>query len=130
MARDEITITLGDLDASKRVNVATVTPQAVTVANGIKLKDAAGAKYESIWICVNNSGSAADVIVKAGNAYPNNLLGDLSFKAGASGVTPFQIADYACFLNKDGSINIDFETGFNGTIYAIGQRAGIKTVES
>lgn len=129
MARDEITITLGDLDASKRVNVATVTPQAVTVANGIKLKDAAGAKYESIWICVNNSGSAADVIVKAGNAYPNNLLGDKTFEA-KSGVTAFQLADYACFLNKDGSVDIDFETGFSGTIYAIGQRAGIKTVES
>ena len=128
MARDEITITLGELDDSKRVNVAAITPQAITVANGIKLKDAAGAKYESIWLVVTASGDG-DVTVKAGNAYPNNLLGDKTFEA-KSGVTAFQLADYACFLNKDGSVDIDFETGFSGTIYAIGQRAGIKTVES
>lgn len=127
MARTELTITLGELDNSKRVNVAEVTPTDIT-SEGVKLKDAAGAKYESIWLVVASSG-AADVTVKAGNAYPNNLLGDLTFTA-AAGVTPFQIADYACFLNKDGSIDIDFETGFSGTIYAIGQRAGIKTVES
>ena len=128
MARDEITITLGALDDSKSVNVANITKQAITAANGIKLKDAAGAKYESIWLIVEAS-AAADVTVKAGNAYPNNLLGDKTFKAKA-GVTPFQIADYARFLNTDGSIDIDFETGFSGYIYAIGQRAGLITKES
>lgn len=127
MARTELTITLGELDNSKRVNVAEVTPTNIT-SDGVKLKDAAGAKYESIWLVVASSG-AADVTVKAGNAYPNKLLGDKTFEA-KSGVTAFQLADYACFLNKDGSVDIDFETGFSGTIYAIGQRAGIKTVEA
>jgi hypothetical protein len=127
MARTELTITLGELDDSKSVNVAEVTPTNIT-ADGVKLKDAAGAKYESIWLVVAGA-SAGDVTIKAGDAYPNNLLGDCTFEA-AAGVAPFQIADYARFLNKDGSIDIDFESGFSGTIYAIGQRAGIKTVEA
>ena len=128
MARDEINIILGTLDNSKRVNVAPIVLKEINAANGVKLKDAAGAKYESIWIVVTANASG-DVVVKAGNAYPNNLLGDKSITVSA-GVTAYQIADYACFLNKDGSVDIDFSTGFTGYIYAIGQRAGLITTES
>lgn len=138
MSRDEITIQLGVLDDTQSVYATEITKQAVTQANGIALKDAAGAKYQSIEIVVENTtvdgssaAAASEVTLKAGNGFTQNaLLGDLVLAVKAGKTHAFRVADYARFLNADGSINIDFKSGFTGNIYVTGQRAGIATAET
>ena len=69
----------------------------------------------------NTAGSNLDVIVRKGDDPPSfrASLGDLTVEVAAtSGVQwlgPFEIARFA---QNDGSLDIDFETGFTGTIIA------------
>jgi hypothetical protein len=69
----------------------------------------------------NTAGSNLDVIVRKGVDPPafRSGLGDLTVEVAAtSGVQwlgPFEVARFA---QSNGSLNIDFETGFTGTIIA------------
>ena len=53
------------------------------------------------------------------------MLGDLLLTIAKSATTVLQIQDPARFINKDGAIDIDFGTGFAGTIWAIGKKVGL-----
>lgn len=126
MTRDALTLTKGTIDNTKSISIAEITKVAITQANGIVLNDAFGGKENSIWIAIENTAVAAKTAtIKAGNGYPNNLLGDCTFALKASSTTLIQLKDGARFLNKDGSVNIDFSTGTTGYIYAVADRAGI-----
>lgn len=128
MARDEITVALGVEDATKSVEISEVTKQAVTVANGILVKKALDNKNNSLFIVVEPS-VQGNVIIKAGNRYPNAMLGDLVLTPTANKANVYNLEDASRFENTDGSILIDFGTSFVGSIYAIAKRAGIKPVE-
>lgn len=128
MARDEITVALGVEDATKSVEISEVTKQAVTVANGILVKKALDNKNNSLFIVVEPS-VQGNVIIKAGNRYPNAMLGDLVLTPTANKANVYNLEDASRFENTDGSILIDFGTAFVGSIYAIAKRAGIKPVE-
>lgn len=130
MARDAITVLEPVQDSSASVEVGTVTKQAVTVANGITISNALQNKNNSLQITIENTYSSADstLTIKAGNEYPNKMLGDLTVTLTKSKVTVVILEDISRFENRDGSINLDFSTGFTGNIWAVAKRAGLKPV--
>ncbi|MCQ2754705.1 MAG: hypothetical protein MJ231_06625 [bacterium] len=130
MARDIINVQYPTLDHSESVANIGITETTVTVANGITIADAFSNKNNSLFIVIaNNDEDEEDsaMTVKAGNAYPNAMLGDITIEIPA-GVSAIQLQDLSRFEKADGSIDLDFATGFTGTIYAIAKWAGVKEV--
>jgi hypothetical protein len=120
MARDLIDVQYPTVDATQSVGAVKVTKTTVTPANGIGIKKAFANKNNTLSICVENNDDAATYITfKAGDAYPNAMLGDLKVDLLAETANVFQVQDISRFENKDGSLNIDFASGFDGTIYAV-----------
>ncbi len=132
MARDEITLQYVTYDAKDRVGSKAITKQAVTQANGIKLKNAYACKDNSMVIYVENTytSSASTVTIKAGEKQ-NKLLGDASVAVGQAStagnpVTEIRLnRDGSSFERNDGSIYIDFSSGFTGNIWATAEKAGL-----
>lgn len=126
MTRDIINVQCPVVDKTQSVADIAITKTAVVVANGITIKNAFKNKNNTLLICVENTAtSAAKVTFKAGNAYPNAMLGDLEVTVGASSTTMLQIQDASRFENKDGSVNLDFATGFTGNIYAVAKSVAL-----
>lgn len=130
MARDAITVNSPDLDNSESAGIVKVTEHTVTQANGITISNAFENKNNTLMIVVKNTYASADnsVTFKAGNAYPNKMLGDLTLTLSKSATSVMQIQDPSRFENKDGSVNLDFGTSFTGTIFAVAKRVGLKPV--
>lgn len=141
MARDAINVAIPTQDASQSVESVKITKQAVTQANGIKINNAFENKNNSLQITIENTYTSADstLTVKAGDNYPNKVLGDLSVPltkatAGTSGnpnvptLTVVLIEDISRFENRDGSVCLDFSASFTGNIWAVAKRAGLKPV--
>jgi len=129
MTRDSINVHLPVGDVSKSVEIIKITKQAVTQANGIKIANALDNKNNSLQIFVENtSGSGSNdssMILKAGNNYPNAMLGDLTIALTKAAITTVILEDISRFENRDGSLNIDFASGFTGNIWAVAKRAGL-----
>lgn len=131
MARDAINVILPTQENTQSVEVAKITKQAVTQANGIKINAALENKNNSLQVFIENTTGAgstpADSIltIKAGNHYPNKMLGDLSVTVEKSAITVVMIDDIARFENKDGSVYLDFASGFTGNCWAVAKRAGL-----
>ncbi len=126
MARDEISLQLPVIENTDSAGVLTVVPQTVTVANGITIKGAMECLKNTLFIIINNTASSdISVTIKKGDRYPNSMLGDLDILISGSGITAIQIQDPARFVNWSGAIDVDFGTGFAGTIYAIGKKVGL-----
>jgi hypothetical protein len=124
MARDKITVKNYTYEATDSVGVVAITPKTVTQANGIEIEKAFANKDNSLVITVNNTGSASTMVVKAGQKQ-NAIMGDCTI-ALASGVNEVALnRDMARFENIDGSVYIDFASGFAGTIYAVAEKAGL-----
>ena len=129
MARDIIEVILPEAEASQSVLSASVTPNTVTVANGIQIKEASKNKNNSLAIVIENTAaSASSVTFVAGDTYPNSMLGDLDISVPATTTIVCQIQDLSRFENRDGSINLNFGSGFTGNIYSVARRAGIAPV--
>ena len=129
MARDKVTVLLPAPDATKSVEVGIVTKQAVTVANGIEIEKALENKNNSLVIFVEATGSDATLTVKAGNEYPNKILGDLTTPLKGGAVTAVILEDISRFENRDGSIYLDFSTGFTGNTWAVAKRVGMQPAD-
>lgn len=130
MARDSINVHLPVADTTASAEVIKITKQAVTQANGIKIANALANKNNSLQITIENTYSSADSIltIKAGDHYPNAILGDLNLPLTKSATTVVLLEDISRFENKDGSIYLDFSTSFTGNVWAVAKRAGIKPV--
>lgn len=135
MARDEITVHIPEQEQSQSVEIKQITKKAVTQANGIKIKNALDNKNNSLQIYVENTYETADstLTVKAGDNYPNAMLGDLTLpltKAASNAPTLYVLLleDISRFENRDGSIDLDFSTGFTGNVWASAKRVGMKPV--
>ncbi len=127
MARDTIKTQVLEIDNTQSVGTAVVTKKAVTVANGIKIEDALGCKQNTLFIIVENTGAAASTITLKKGDYINRLLKDLPI-AVDKGINAIQLHDPARFQNRDGSVDIDFASGFTGNIFAVGKRVGLKPI--
>ena len=128
MTRDAIDIQYPTLDHTESVANIGITKKEVVVANGIKIKDAFSNKNNSMFVVIENEGAAkSSITVKAGNAYPNSMLGNITIEIPV-GVSAIQIQDLSRFENSDGSIDLDFAAAFEGNIYAIAKWAGVRPV--
>lgn len=130
MARDTITVIKPVLDTQESYEYAEVTKQAVTQANGIEIEKALDNKNNSLQITIETTYSGADstLTIKAGDNYPNKMLGDATVPLKKSATTVVLLEDISRFENKDGSIYLDFSTSFTGNIWAVAKRAGLKPV--
>lgn len=124
MARDNITVQLPVGEVTQSIEIAAFDKQTVTVANGIKVVDALDNKNNSLFLVVEPT-AAATVSIKAGDNYPNSMLGDLTVAVTKDKVNVILLEDISRFENRDGSIDIDFGSAFAGTIYAVAKRAGL-----
>lgn len=126
MTRDVINVQYPEMDKTHSIADVKITKQAVTPANGITLKNAFANKNNSLAICIENTATtASEVTFKAGDNFPNAKLGDLTLAVTASSVNVYQVQDLSRFENKDGSMNIDFKTGFTGNIFAVAKSVAV-----
>ena len=115
MARDIINVQYPTLDHTESVANIEITAKTVTPANGITIADAFSNKNNSL------------LTVKAGDAYPNSMLGDIVIEL-PDGISAIQLQDLSRFEKADGSIDLDFESDFTGTVFAIAKWAGVREV--
>lgn len=133
MTRDSINVQYPVLDHTESIANIGITKQAVTVANGITVVDAFSNKNNSLFIVVENNtesdnvGVKSSMTVKAGSAYPNSMLGDITIELPV-GVSAIQLQDLSRFEKADGGIDLDFAVGFTGNVYAIAKWAGVQEV--
>ena len=127
MTRDIINVQYPTLDHTESVANIGITASKVTQANGVTIADAFSNKNNSLFIIINNTATESLLTVKAGDAYPNSMLGDIVIELPA-GISAIQLQDLTRFEKSDGSIDLDFATGFTGNIYAIAKWAGVREV--
>ena len=129
MTRDIINVQYPTLDHTESVANIGITASTVTQANGVTIADAFSNKNNSMFIVISNTATSSSLLtVKAGDAYPNSILGDIVIEL-PTGISAIQIQDLSRFEKADGSIDLDFASGFTGTIYAIAKWAGVRAVE-
>lgn len=126
MARDIIEVQYPTLDHTESVANIAITKKEVTPANGITIKDAFSNKNNSLFI-IFETDAAATLTVKSGDAYPNSMLGDLAISLPV-GTSAIQLQDLSRFEKADGSIDLDFATAYDGTVYAVAKWAGVREV--
>ena len=124
MTRKMIDVQYPVLDHTE--SIANISIVRTTVdAEGITIKDAFNNKNNSLFILINNKGDKTGLLtVKAGDAYPNSMLGDIIIEI-AKGVSAIQLQDLSRFEKSDESIDLDFSEGFEGEIFAIAKWAGV-----
>lgn len=119
----DINVILPKKDATQSVEVATV--EATTIAAEMTIVNAMKNKDNSMAIVVNATGAGV-ITIKAGDNYPNAILGDLAIAVN-TGVNVIRLLDISRFENRDGSIKLT-NTGATGTIFVTAKRAGIAPV--
>ena len=128
MTRDIINVQYPTLDHTESVANIGITVKEVTQANGITIAEAFSNKNNSLFIIIENSGTSSLLTVKAGDSYPNSMLGDIVIELPA-GMSAIQLQDLSRFEKSDGSIDLDFASGFIGKIFAVAKWAGVKRVQ-
>ena len=129
MKRTSINLQYPVSDATDTIQTVVPTATAVVQADGILIKDAFACKDNTLTIVISNTANAdKDVTIKKG-VYQNSILGDLTFSAKASSTTVVKVENPSRLEQADGSLIIDFATGFTGTIYATGKKVGLKSVQ-
>lgn len=128
MTRDIINVQYPVLEHTESVANICIEKADVVPANGITIAEAFSNKNNSLFIVIENTGADSLLTVKAGDAYPNSMLGDIVIEL-AQGTSAIQLQDLSRFEKADGSIDLDFAEGFTGTIYAVAKWAGVRTVE-
>ncbi len=128
MAQDIIKVQLPKQEATQSVEIAAFEKQTVTAANGIKIERALDNKNNSLVIVIEPT-TAGAVTIKAGDNYPNAMLGDLTITPTNGQVNAIILEDISRFENRDGSVDLAFASTFAGTIYAVAKRAGLRPVE-
>ena len=129
MTRDLISVQYPLLDHTESVANIGITKQAVNAQNGVTIADAFTNKNNSLFLVLeNDSDTTSSITAKAGNAYPNSMLGDIIIEI-PTGTSAIQLQDLSRFEKSDGSIDLDFDESFTGNIYAIAKWAGVREAE-
>ena len=75
----------------------------------------------NMFLVIENKGNAVSLLtVKAGDAYPNSMLGDTCIEL-RPGFSAINLADLPRFVKADGSIDIEFHEDFVGKLFVIGK---------
>lgn len=122
MTTVNIDVCLPKLDVTESIEVGEVT--AKTITTDMQIVDALKNKNNSLAIVVVAS-TAGNLVIKAGDNYPNAILGDLSVACGA-GTTVIRLQDISRFENRDCTVKVAGDGTLAGTIYATAKRAGIR----
>ena len=124
MTRKRIDVQYPILDHTE--SIANISIVRTTVdAEGITIKDAFSNKNNSLFILIDNKGDKTGLLTaKAGDTYPNSLLGDIVIEL-PQGISAIQLQDLSRFEKSDASIDLDFSEGFEGEIFAIAKWAGV-----
>lgn len=69
-----------------------------------------------MFINIINFGKVEIITFKAGDKYPNSMLGDICMEI-PNGISAINVADICRFIRNDGSIYIDFPEKFKGAVY-------------
>ena len=77
MTRDIINVQYPTLDHTESVANIGITAKEVVQANGITIAEAFSNKNNSLFIIIENLGTSSLLTVKAGDSYPNSMLGDI-----------------------------------------------------
>ena len=125
MTRDIINVQYPTLDHTESVANICIEKQAINQANGVTIAEAFSNKNNTLFVVIENTTSDSLLTVKAGDAYPNSMLGDIVIEI-PEGVSAIQLQDLSRFEKADGSIDLDFSEGFVGNIYAIAKWAGVR----
>ena len=126
MARDVINVQYPAADSSQSAGCTGIVKSAVTAANGVSVEKAFANKNNSLVIVIENTANEDSAVTfVAGDNYPNAMLGDLEFDIPSETMKAFQIQDISRFENKDGSLNIDFDSDFAGTIFAVAKSTAL-----
>lgn len=113
MARTAVPITSLSLNTA-----GTIATVAADPTNGHTV--GAGGKTANMVVCIYNSGAATGTVTVAAGDYPpafRSLLGSVQFTV-ASSVTRYIALESARFNQDDGSLSIDLNAGFTGTLAA------------
>ena len=129
MIRDIINVQYPVLEHTESVANICIEKADVAPENGVTIADAFSNKNNSLFIVIENAGAESLLTVKAGDAYPNSMLGDIVIEL-AQGTSAIQLQDLSRFEKSDGSIDLDFAEGFTGTIYAVAKWSGVRPVEA
>ncbi|MBQ6516346.1 hypothetical protein IJI31_04115 [bacterium] len=127
MTRDSVSVILPTPDTTQSVATSTLSATAINAANGVIIPDALANKNNSLSIVVTNAStaSASNVILVKSDLYPNALLGNCTISVPQNSTMCIQLQDISRFEQKDGSILINFSSGYSGTIYAVAKSAGV-----
>ena len=128
MTRDIINVQYPTLDHTESVANICIEKTEVVPANGVTVAEAFSNKNNSLFVVIENTAAESLLTVKAGDAYPNSMLGDIVIELPA-GTSAIQVQDLSRFEKADGSIDLDFADGFTGTIFAVAKWAGVRPVE-
>ena len=109
------------LDHTESVAFIGVQRHYFTHHKNIEIPDAFSAKNKGLMLVIDNLDldKHSIVTVKAGNTYPNSMLGDLVIELN-QGISVIQLADLARFERNGGSLCLEFPEDMRGSIYAIG----------
>jgi len=128
MTRDIINVQYPTLEHTESIANICIEKFDIVSENGITIAEAFSNKNNSLFIIIENTTSDSLLTVKSGDAYPNSMLGDIVIEI-PSGTSAIQLQDLSRFEKSDGSIDLDFAEGFNGSIFAVAKWAGVRTVE-
>ena len=128
MARTQVTLQYPTSDSTDTIQTLKPTATTVVQADGVIIKNAFACKDNTLLIVIANTANAAKNITIKKGGYPNAVLGDLTFEVASSSTTLVKIENPSRLEQTDGSLLIDFASGFTGTIYATGKRAGLRSV--
>ncbi len=130
MTRDIINVQYPVLDHTESVANIGIEAATVSPSNGVTIKDAFSNKDNSLIIVIDTTTVSGSLMtVKAGDAYPNSMLGDIVIEL-PQGISAIQMQDLARFQKSDDSIDLDFDEDFEGTIYAVAKWSGVRPVEA
>jgi len=128
MTRDIINVQYPTLDHTESIANIGIEKQVVDSSKGITIAEAFSNKNNSLFILIENTTeNDSSMTVKAGDAYPNSMLGDITIELPA-GIAAIQVQDLSRFEKSDGSIDLDFAESFEGNIFAIAKWAGVRPV--
>ncbi len=125
MARDKVTVQYPTSDSTDSVQILqTPVASTITAANGVVIENAFGCKDNTLTLVLNNTGAEAAITLKKG-VYQNAILGDLALNVAGSATAVIKIENPSRFEQADGSLLIDFASGFAGTMYVFAKKAGL-----
>ena len=125
MEREIIQVQYPTLDHTESIANICINKHIVDSKKGITIEEAFCNKNNSLFIVINNASECSLLTVKAGNTYPNSMLGDIVIEL-PQGTSAIQLQDLSRFEKADGSIDLDFSEDFEGTIFAVAKWAGIQ----